>query len=255
VIASIEAFQPYRNEFVSLLLTVARYRDDAEVRSALHKFFENLIPYMYEPKAATSWNSWDFDNFKFIIHELFLFCIGALIQSNRFETAAYLLQTEYYLARNSDYSRDVMIPFTIFRHPVDSLEARNQRLHLRRLSLRADLIVEGCKGLGIDVPSLLTADFVMFMRSALHWQKWDRGWWPDTLVHIGRARNHFEIFARAKSLAFFKNVKVLLGINGKKDLEPVLKAMETGKIPLPRWEFESINPRVLLGYDSLETTP
>ena len=76
VIQSIEAFIPYRNEAIELFLTLAAYRDTLETRTSLHRFFEQLIPYLRRPQHLSSWNEQDFDNFRFIVHELFLYALG-----------------------------------------------------------------------------------------------------------------------------------------------------------------------------------
>jgi hypothetical protein len=77
------------------------------------------------------WNDHDFDNFKFIIHELFLYLIASLIRSENLEGATYFLEQEYFWQGNSDYGRDAMVPFLVFCSHLKSLDARNQRLELR----------------------------------------------------------------------------------------------------------------------------
>jgi len=255
LISSIEAFMPYRNELISMFLTISLYRDDEEVRQCVHRFFESLIPYMDRPPEVQQWSSWNFDNYKFIVHELFLYCISAFIQNNRFDAAAYMLSTDYYVEAHPERGRAAMVSFTTFWQYTESLTARNLRLKARRLSLRADLLLARSKGGGVEWRTLMAADFVMFMRSKIHVRGDLDIWRPETLLFVGRANNHFEIFARAKSAAFFEKMKVLLGINKKMDLEPILQSLETVQGSIPRWEFDSFNPRALLGFDALQTTP
>ena len=130
----------------------------------MHRFFEHLIPYFNRPPHISNYRDWDFDNFRFIIHELFLYAIASLIRYERFESAAYLMSNDYYVPGRSDYGHDVMVPYNVFRRPMRSLEHRNQRLQLLRLSLRADLIEQRCKGVGIEFRHLMQADFILFMR-------------------------------------------------------------------------------------------
>ena len=58
----------------------------------LHRFFERLIPYLGRPEEVMSYSEWDFDNFKFIIEELFLYCIACLIKYECYEAVSYLLE-------------------------------------------------------------------------------------------------------------------------------------------------------------------
>jgi len=77
-------FIPYRNEAIEIFFAIAQYRNPTTVTQQLQRFFENMIPFMYPPKGITSWNSSDFDNFKFIIYELFLYAISCLLKYDAF---------------------------------------------------------------------------------------------------------------------------------------------------------------------------
>ena len=179
---------------------------------------------MSKPQSISQWNKWDFDNYKFMVHELFLYALAVLLKYGRIEQANYLLQQQYYLPVNSDYGRDVMVSFIVFREYMHSLEHRNKRLGLRRLSLRADLLKERCAGTGIDFRYLLQADFVAFMRAEVEAPDNNKHWWPETLLYLDHPNSPFEIFARSVSKVYFNKSKVLLSIETPKDLEPLLKS-------------------------------
>ena len=255
VVRSIESFLPYRNEAIELFLSLALYRDTLETRTTLHRFFEQLIPYLDRTQHITHSREWDFDNFRFIVHELFLYAVACFIRHERFESAAYLMSNDYYVPGRSEYGRDVMVPFEVFRQYMKSLEYRNQRLELRRLSLRADLLEQRCKGLGIEFRHLMQADFILFLRDHLdrsdeHWH-----WWPETLLYVGRHSGAFEVFARSRSASYFDRAKVLLGIAAKDGLQPLLEAFAADGRRLPRWGFESFSPAHLLGFNEIATKP
>jgi hypothetical protein len=100
----------------------------------------------------------------------------------------------------------------------------------------------------------MTADFILFMRSKID-QHEGHSWWPDTLVYVGRFAGHFEVFARCKSRSFFNKLKIALGVNSKDDLEAALQAIEAAPGGIPRWDFGSFSPRVLLGFETISTKP
>lgn len=201
----------------------------------------------------TRWSEWDFDNYRFIIHELFLYVLSIMIKYNRFENANFLLQQQYYAAMDIESGLNKMVNFTVFRGNLSSLTRRNKRLNLGRLSLRADLLKERCVGIGIDFRQLLQADFVAFMRAEIESQDSYRRWWPETLLYVDYHNSSFEIFARAISKSYFEKVKVLLGIDSKEELAPLLASYQRGARQLPRWDFTEFNPASLLGYDNLAT--
>jgi hypothetical protein len=87
VVKSIEEFLPYRNEFIQLITTIAQYSPSPDFIHSIHRFFENLIQYMERPSNVSQWSDTDFDNFIFIVHELFLYTIAILIKHERYQQA------------------------------------------------------------------------------------------------------------------------------------------------------------------------
>lgn len=253
VVRSIESFLPYRNEAIELFLSLAMYRDTLETRSTLHRFFEQLIPYLDRPPHITSCSDWDFDNFRFIVHEFFLYAVACLIKKERFESAAYLMSNDYYVPGSSEYGRDVMVSFGVFSQHIKSLEYRNKRLELRRLSLRADLLEQRCKGLGIEFRHLLQADFILFLRGCLDRPEEQWHWWPETLLYVDRHSGAFEVFARSRSSSYFNRAKVLLGIETKDRIHTLLEEFSADRSSLPRWGGSSFSPTNLLGFNEIDT--
>jgi TIR domain len=253
VVASIEAFVPYRNEAVDLFLALGLYLDTSETRKAIHRFFEQLIPYLDKPADVTQWKEWDFDNFRFIVHELFLYAVAALVRYERFDAAAHLMATEYFVSDRHDYGHDPMVPFEAFRQYMRSLEARNERLGLRRLSVRADLLKDRCRGIALSFQDLMQADFILFMRDRLDRPDALWHWWPETLIFADRYSRPFEVFARSRSTRYFETMKVLLGIDSKEAVLAAVAAFDHTN--LPRWQFESFSPAQLLGLEQLATKP
>ncbi len=257
VIENIEKFIPYRNEAIELFLIIAQYRNNSETTEQLHRFFENLIPYMYKPENVMSHREWDFDNFRFIIQELFLYCIASLIKYECYDSAGYLLRHHYFVERNSDYGRNVMVPFTVIRNYLKSLEYRNTRLKLRRYSLHADLLEQRSKTSGLTFKQLNQADFILYIRDCLDCIRENKSqdWWPDTLVLMERWDCVFEVFARSQSKQYFEKIKVLFDIGDKGDLEKLIEHFREQKLRIPSWDFTTFNPEELMNFQQLAIKP
>lgn len=255
MVKSIDEFLPFRNQAIQLFIAVAQYAPEEQFIQRLHRFFESLIPYMNRPQDISSWSEWDFDNFKFIVHKLFLYAIAILLKHDRLEQANYFLQQQYYVAGHSDYGRDVMVSFIVFGEYMRSLEHRKDRLKLHQHSLRADLLKERNISSGIDFRYLLQADFVIFMRAEVEALNERSYWWPETLLYLGHSNSTFEIFARSNSHAYFNRAKVLLAISSPNDLEPLLNGYRDDWQKLPRWGGRTFSPTSLLGFKDLATRP
>lgn len=253
VVENLEKFLPYRNEAISLFFVLAQYAPTEENIFKLHRFIEALIPYMNRPENVNSWSEWDFDNFKFIAHELFLYLIAIFIKHERFSEVNLILTQQYYVAGRSEYGKDTMVGYEVFREYLRSLEIRNSRLKLGRLSLHADLLEQRSKHSGIEFRYLMQADFVLFMRSEILQADSYCRWFPDTLIYVGHFHSAFEVFARSSSRAYFNRAKCILGIENPSDLNELIEAYKTGSRKLPRWQFHSFNPSALLGYEKLAT--
>lgn len=252
IVETIDAFKPYKNEFLQVLLNFGQYGINEENTSTIHRFFESLIHYLEkDDNTPDRYTDWDFDTFRFIIHELFLNTIAVLLKFEKFHSVSFLLSQKYYVAQNSMYG-ETLKSFTVFRNYLKSLEHRNKRLSLRRLSVRADMLKERTDSSGLEFRYIMQADFVCFLNAELN-EKGElySGWWPYTLVYISRSYNALEIFARAQSKMYFDKMKCILNIESPDELKSLIAEFKEGKRQLPTWEFNSFSPGVLVGIEKL----
>lgn len=251
VVKSIEEFTPQRNEVISIFQTIAQYSPTIDNAQKVHRFLESIYRYTKRPASVTSYNEWDFDNFKFIVHELFLYALAIFIRHDRFEAADLLLEQPYYIREDDHRAASSASSYTAFRQTVGSLEYRKQRLNLRVFSLHADLLHQRATGGGIDFRYLMQADFISFMREEVaNPTQWNR-WWPETLAYIGRFDRAFEIFARSASRAYFEKAKTLLGVHNKEEIESVVARYQHDNARLPRYGYLRLAPATLLGVEDL----
>jgi hypothetical protein len=250
IVASIEEFLPYRNEAVEIFSTIAQYECTDDMLLAVHRFFEQLLPYTDRPGHISSWSESDFDNFRFIVHELFLYALGIFLQFEKFDAFSYFVDNEYFWENPSDHNVK-MHSYLRFREHLSSLTHRNQRLQLSRLSVRADMLHDRNKGTGVDFKFVMAADFILYLRSQ-NADVWDM-WWPETLLYAGRYSGAFELFARAKSKRYFERIKGLLQVNSKEEFGRLLAKIKTEPGRIPKWQFDSINVDRLSGFEMLAT--
>ncbi len=234
VVKNIDEFLPFRNEAIEIFLALAQYRNISETHQSLHRFFEQLMPYMYQPSHLTSWRERDFDNFKFIIHELFLYAIASFLKYECFDAVSYLVRHRYFFEKGSTDNK--MVSFADIRQHVRSVQDRNARLKLQRISLWSDLLEKRTKTSGFQFRSLMQADFVLFMRDCFDCIRTGtlQSWRPETLVYLERHESAFEIFARSESKEYFEQAKCLFDISKTADLESVFTAFQEGKLRDPK---------------------
>jgi len=252
IIDNIEQFIPYRNELIETFSTIAQYSQSNGSELTIHKFFESLIPYLSKPEDITSYHTWDWDNLKFIVQEIFILCIAIFLKYEKYDVVDYLLSQRYYVNKNMDYPKSEMRTFGVFRSYLESLIYRNKRLKLNRLSVHADLMRKRSIDYGISFTQIMQADFILYLKEAMQAIKEKRRaeWWPDTLLYVS-FHGAFEIFLRSESLEYFNKISSIFDVNSKSDFDQFLIAFNNGKVLVPIWETETINPAVLMNYEKL----
>jgi hypothetical protein len=255
VIESIGAFLPYREEFVRVISTIARHKPNESTVTILKRFYESIIPFRYPPPSMGSWRTDCFDNYKFINRELFLHNVAIFLKYEILDALNELLTGGFYVG-GVQHAQEQIIGFEIFSGQLESLEFRNGRLKLGRLSLEADILRERAKASGVSFDELMQADFLLFIRDAadaLKAGKHNR-WYPNSLVFSTRRAHPFEMFARAQSRRYFETIKGVLGVKDKPNLETLVQAFGSS-LYLPRWQFDQLEPQVLIGVDRIATLP
>lgn len=256
VIKNIEEFIPYRNEAMEIFIALARYRATQESWEVLHRFFEKLIPYIYH-QGNGSYRESDFDNFKFILYELFLYAIAALIKSEKYEGVAHLLRYHYYIEQNLQFGNNPMTSFFEHRLYLKSLDYRKDRLKLNRVSLHADLLKSRSETTGFTFQQIMQADFILYIRWCLDYLKGSTDrydyWWPETLLYASRQYGAFEVFARSQSKQYFEKLKKAFDIEGKDELLSIAQAINEKKLIVPNFNYHRINPSALMGLEKIGT--
>jgi hypothetical protein len=212
VVESIDTSLQARNEFISVVATLVRYGGASHHIERLHRFFESIVPYYYEKQGTASRYDIDFDAFKFVGHELFLYTLAILLKEEQFDPVASLFGRLYFLPRNAERGMQPMVSFTVLRSHAKALVIRNQRLGMNRLSLRADLLEQRSKSSGIEFRYLMQADFFAFLRASFTGSDAHSGWWPETLLYAQRQYGAFELFARAASGQYLQRLLPVLGV-------------------------------------------
>jgi hypothetical protein len=249
--ASIHRFLPYRDEFVEFISFVSLYVNDSAVYQAIFEFFERLLPYKDPPPLTGGFDNLG-DNFRFILRELFLYTIAALIRNGKFEVADLFLSQEYFnaVSRRGDEYDERHVTFTAFGTDARSIEVDRFG---DTTGETGKLLRERASHKDLNIERLMEADFILFLRSILHRKEFDWFWFPRTLTG---ARYHasFALFAKAESHRGFENLRVLLGVKSKQDLEEKLDAASKDEdFRASGYSLKTI--KRLMNYEKLDSRP
>jgi hypothetical protein len=256
VLSNITSFIPYRDEFIDFVVLVASHRDDVRAYQEIHEFFQGLLTYLHPPKGVTSWQDAQFDNYRFLLFELFIYTFATLVKKRRFQEANLLLEQGYFDEHQAAYGQGALRKYPIFdQYPVSLEEYRKRRLGLRWYSVTGQLLKERASNPDISFDDLVETDFILFLRGVLNSQgeTWGHDYWQPRTAPHAEYRGMFPLFAKASAGRVFEQLRILLGVKSKDDMqEKIAAAKERGHLP-GRHPFSYFNVEGLMNLTGLDT--
>lgn len=254
VVAAITTARPVIKQLGELAASVARYDHAGPYGDAILDCLEQFAQKMYRPEHVSSYSDWDYDNFKFSANEVFLVVLSSYIKEGRFDLLKASFDRVYLVRRDSDSGLKAN-SFGVFSQHLKSLERRNARLKLNRISLQADMLKEAYDNHKPGFVDLMQTDFIAFLRNWLNLStdSWP-DWWPTTLVFAAHRYHSFDVFARAESKVFAEKLLPVFGMETVSELQSRLS--ELAQHPkLPRFDYHSVGIRMLANVDNLGKRP
>lgn len=219
VLKRIEDLIVLRNDFIDFIdvYTTHSLVIDSEL---LHRFFEKLIEHnLNNDSRDYSSNTLGYlkaDSRKFFYYELFLTFTAMLLEKERFEELAYILQTPF-IVEYKNSGEMMELSFTEFRHFVSTLnEHRNKKYNMNRVSVTADTIKQRASE-KMKFEKLVEADILLYYISLLfpHKNAYFYNWFPETSCYRSYRP---AILAKSISERYFNKIKVLFGVTNKQEL-------------------------------------
>lgn len=195
IFSKIESMQVIKNECLDIISSIIKEYNTPESGEIIHNFFENTVDYTQWPDGLSQWNEAKSDHFKFILHEIFLYSVSYSLKYNKGIILKEILSPYYCRMR----FKKELTSYAFFMMNINSIEHRNSRLSLGRLSLRADMLSDGVKSrMDIKFNDIMQADLFLFLHSRIA-SDGCHLWRPVTLVFADHYSGPFELFARAQS--------------------------------------------------------
>jgi hypothetical protein len=257
VFRTIQGLAPVIARVLQIAERAVRVDDAGVVETAFHDYLEQLIPTL--DNGASQWSS---DATKFYAHFVFVAFLAMMIRNRRVRDAKSFLEKPFLKIEYGGLTAK-SVGYEVFRTHLRSLEARNDRLSLRRASLHADLIEQVCDLAGVPFRDFIVADFTLYVRGAVLWHEENsrsyRGWWPISALYVSDVTGALPAFVRAERAPFRDDMLALIGINSKAELERLVEKYRNGTINPPQWSgaFSTLDVlslmnvhRILKSYDN-----
>jgi hypothetical protein len=211
ILASVASMRPYLRQFADLVALAVRFGEDTRVWDRILGIHEQFGTLMYRDPELRSHRTDQFDAYKIIAHDAFLATIALALDEERFDLVEAALKRPYLVRDHDGGNRPSTSDFSVFRQHVQSLDHRNQRLKLNRISLQADILKEAHPAGSVPAfEGLMQADFILYLRTT--GQRTSSNWYPCSLVYATNRYSPFSLFARAESAAYSNRLAPLLGV-------------------------------------------
>ncbi|GHV95693.1 hypothetical protein AGMMS50293_20130 [Spirochaetia bacterium] len=246
ILKSLDEFSKYRDEFLVVMSYISKYEPTANIKVDIHKFFENTLAYLNRSDDATSWNTCEFEIYKFIIYELFIYTLAILLKDENYDVITHLLNKEYFIKKlNQLFGPINLLSFCSLRNHCDFIDSIKKYGNM--LSPQAAFLKERNKSTNINFYYLMEADFMCFIKAETINQRW----WPGTLIYLDYPHRPFEIFAKSITEDYFENIKRIFGFRNVTDIAALINDFTNNKRMLPVWEGRDFNLAILIGYEQL----
>lgn len=218
---NINSYTPLRNDYIIFLDKLFKSELEFDIDIFI-KFFEKL-PILKDPKdGRSSWSQSEFDNFRFFIHEIFVYTIAVGLKNEKYKFIEEILYSGYFFQGRFDYKKEAQRFDELYNYVEIFDQYYKQTYSQNYFSPMADLIVK-------RLPDDLTLDNIVNADLLIHYiASFEKlSWFPITYVYRTRDNGKFELFHRLVSLRHFEKVKVLFNVNTVKELQEKIAAFQT----------------------------
>jgi hypothetical protein len=229
---ALDKTKPLCCEFANVANALALH-DSTEAANALYKGFSGILEDYHLPQGLSGgYYNHQFDFCKFLGHELFVMFMAAMMREERWEFIADALRERIFL-RNAEGQKPDIVTFKYISDFIYSLDHRNRRLDLRRLSLHSDILkdrhTDGELAKSATHDSFMDADYLLSLRAIadakgdymLYWRPW-------SVAHMPGMGPRFLIEAKGERFA-----RRLAGVLGVKSIDEVRQSVIENRRYLP----------------------
>ena len=211
---NIQSYTPLRDDFLAFFDKVTKSKVDFNV-DILVEFLENLNLFRFPLDGRNGGNSFEFDNFRFIIHELFIYLVAIGLKNQNYEFIQDILYSPYFPKGEHDSNKHKS--FDCFYQHIDSIDEYYNTLYNRKFySPMADLMIKRSHKL-IDKHLIIQADLLCHYIGTI--DDTDSFWIWFPLTYIYGQDTDYEFFYRMISKRHFDKAKRVFDVNSIKELQ------------------------------------
>lgn len=219
----IEDMRSLRNQYIEFFEIICKLSKlDIDITI---DFFEKIYKYTDVHCEGNYFKECQFDHYKFFITELLLYTIAILLKYEMYEAIHSMVVTPYFVkSRFNDNNEPSSIQKFYFY--IKSLENRNYRLSLNKLSYKAQLLVDRSTINNTDYSNdIIEADMILHYLTSLKLKCLNGSWFPILYVYKQNFNEKISIFKKLISKRYFEKLKALFGVKSAVELQKQLREL------------------------------
>lgn len=244
---NIVSYTPLRNDYVLFLDKLFKSELEFDIEIII-KFFEKL-PLLKDPQdGRSSWSPNEFDNFRFFIHELFLYTVAVGLKNENYKFIEEILYSGYFFQDKYNRYKNEPKRFDALYNYVEIFDQYYKQTYSKDFfSPMADLVIKRLPD-NVSKDELINADLLCHYVSALD----NLRWFPIIYVYRQRDDGKFELFSRLISQRHFDKVKSLFNVKTPKELQEKLTKIKAEDKNAHRISYSGSFDSVIPIYDLVD---
>lgn len=234
---TLKSYKPLREDFIKFIDLLSGNEIDF-ASEIIIEFFENTPLYLKPKDGRNSWSQSEFDIFKIIFHELFIYVIAIGLKNKNYNFVSELLNSKYFI--KDPYSRkQEPSSFTFLYEYHENLENYIHKTY-NKITGFGHYIITNLSD-KISKQNLILADTLCYAVSYLNSMDNNNHWFPNS--HLYGEQNGFNFFERISSKKHFDKVKDIFNVENEKELKEKLlsnKEKSKNRIRYGKGGFDSI---------------
>lgn len=209
------SYKILRDDFIEFLQIVTQLDTKLDV-DELISFFEKQPLYLSPPEGSgrSSWRSGDFDNYKIMFQELFIYTIAACLKNKNYPLASEFLYSKYHKQDRYNNSKEIN-RFTFLYSYHENLENYIKNKYQKVSGFGYYVISNLNENFSKDI--FILADTLCYVVSELYkTNNYLDTWFPASYVYSERRK--LDLFEKLDSKRFFEKVKMMFNTSSPEEL-------------------------------------
>jgi hypothetical protein len=217
---SLKSYKPLREDFIQFIELVSgnEHKLDADI---IIDFFEKAPLYQRPRENRGSWNPAEFDIFKIIFHELFLYVISVCLKQKEYKLISDLLYSKYFI-EDPYSSNEEPANFTFLHDYHENLERYIKNVHNKITGFGHYIITNLSERIKKD--DIILADTICYIVNSMNILDDSYKWFPTTYLYLERRKLVF--LNKITSKKHFEKIKSIFDVSNEIELKDKLNKMK-----------------------------